>query len=122
MDRLPLQANRLPVPDQALVFRPTRRDVDPVTGDPTAEALWDRHDWQAHGECWLWCGRDDVEVTWIGPVRSSGMHAALHACRTCLYELDQRVLQTVMRDDLSALSIDRAHRSTRDYRNSPRPQ
>ncbi|BBC95416.1 hypothetical protein HEP81_04410 [Streptomyces griseofuscus] len=85
--------------DRDTVFRPTRRDIDPVTGEPTGNALWDRHEWQAHGACWLWCGRDDVEVTWIGPVRSSGMHAAIFACRACLYELDQRVLEANLRQD-----------------------
>lgn len=88
-----------------VVFRPTCRDIDPVTGEPTAYALWDRHEWHARGECWLWCGRDDVEVTWIGPVRSSGMHAALYACRACLYELDQRVLETNMRQDADVLPM-----------------
>ncbi|HEY8986564.1 MAG TPA: ATP-binding protein [Streptomyces sp.] len=43
--------------------------------------------------------RHDVEVTWVGPGRSSGMHAALCACRACLYELDQRVLETSTRHD-----------------------
>ncbi|MFE9682775.1 hypothetical protein [Streptomyces sp. NPDC006285] len=55
------------------------------------------------GECWLWCGRDDVEVTWIEPVRSSGMYAALYASRACLYELDQRVLEINMREDVGGL-------------------
>ena len=96
-----------PLPDPDVVFRPTRRDIDPVTREPTDYALWDRHEWQARGECWLWCGRDDVEVTWIGPVRSSGMHAALYACRACLYELDQRVLETNMRHDVGVLSRNR---------------
>jgi len=52
-----------------------------------------------------WCGRDDVEVTWIGPVWSSGMHAALYACRACLYELDQRVPEINMREDADVLPI-----------------
>ena len=58
------------------------------------------HEWQARGECWLWSGGDDVEVTWIGPVRASGVLAALYACRACLYERDQRVLDTSMRHDV----------------------
>jgi hypothetical protein len=93
-----------PLPDPDVVYRPTRRDIDPASGEPTANALWDRHDWQADGECWLWCGRRDVEVTWIGPVQSSGMHAAFMSCRACLYELDQRVLNANLRKDGSALS------------------
>ncbi|WP_399897772.1 hypothetical protein ACGH7X_20880 [Streptomyces sp. BBFR51] len=39
-----------PLPDRDVVFRPTRRDIDPVTEEPTAYALWDRHGWQEHGE------------------------------------------------------------------------
>ncbi|MFG2312057.1 hypothetical protein ACGFS9_25825 [Streptomyces sp. NPDC048566] len=46
-------------------------------------------------------------MTWIGPVRSSGMHAALYACRACLYELDQRVLEINMREDVGGLPIHR---------------
>ncbi|MET7718279.1 hypothetical protein [Streptomyces sp. NPDC005407] len=99
-----------PLADPDVLFRPTRRDIDPATGEPTAYALWDRHAWQPHGECWLWCGRDDVEVTWIGPVQSSGMHAAVFACRACLYELDQRVLQANMRKDSRALPANLAPR------------
>ncbi|MFI6542960.1 hypothetical protein ACIBO9_06905 [Streptomyces prunicolor] len=96
-----------PLPDPDVVFRPTRRDIDPVTRQPTEYALWDRHEWLTRGECWLWCGRDDVEVTWIGPVQSSGMHAAFYVCRACLYELDQRVLETNMREDTSVLPTSR---------------
>ncbi|MGW3974892.1 hypothetical protein ACWEFD_37140 [Streptomyces ardesiacus] len=33
------------------------------------------------------------------------MHAALFACRACLYELDQRVLETNMRQDAAVLSM-----------------
>ncbi|MYT31782.1 MULTISPECIES: hypothetical protein [unclassified Streptomyces] len=108
MGRHTLRASPLPDPD--VVFRPTRRDVDPATGEPATSSLWDRHQWQPQGECWLWCGRDDIEVTWIGPVRSSGMHAALYACRACLYQLDQRVLDANMRKDASALPANRAAR------------
>ncbi len=89
-----------------VVFRPTRRDIDPATGELTAYALWDRHGWEPSGECWLWCGRHGVEVTWIGPVLSSGMHAALYSCRACLYELDQRVLQANVRQDLALPQVD----------------
>ncbi|MGW3662687.1 hypothetical protein [Streptomyces sp. NPDC005141] len=45
--------------------------------------------------------------SWIGPVRSSGMHAALYACRACLYELDQRVLEINMREGTGVLPIHR---------------
>ena len=96
-----------PLPDPDVVFRPTCRDIDPVTRQPTEHALWDRHEWPAHGECWLWCGRDDVEVTWIGPVQSSGMYAAFYVCRACLYELDQRVLETNIRQDTGVLPMNR---------------
>ncbi|MGC5342883.1 hypothetical protein [Streptomyces sp. DT171] len=97
MRRYPLRPSPLPDPDVA--FRPSRRDIDPSTGEPTVHALWDRHELQSYGEYWLWCGRQNVEVTWIGPVWSSGMHAALYACRACLYKLDQRVLDANIRAD-----------------------
>ncbi|MBC3989618.1 hypothetical protein H8N00_12170 [Streptomyces sp. AC563] len=93
------------LPESGVVFRPTRRDIDPSTGEPTAHALWDRHAWEPSGRCWLWCGRPDVEVTWIGPVCSSGMHADLYSCRSCLYELDQRVLESNIRRDIAALPV-----------------
>ncbi|MGA5063306.1 hypothetical protein ACWGE1_00555 [Streptomyces sp. NPDC054932] len=80
------------------VFRPSRRDIDPETGQPESRALWDRHDWQL-GTCWLWCGFIETEVTWLGPVQSSGIHADLYACRGCLYRLDQLVLLTNLRKD-----------------------
>ncbi|GEM_PF-4472280 len=96
-----------PLSDSDVVFRPTRRDIDPVTGEPTSYTLYDRHEWQQHDACWLWCGRNDVEVTWIGPVQSSGMHASLYACRACLYQLDQRVLETNMREDAGVLPVHR---------------
>jgi hypothetical protein len=125
MSRYALRPSPLPDPD--VVFQPTRRDIDPATGEPTAYALWDRHEWQPHGACWLWCGLDDVEVTWIGPVQSSGMHAAVFACRACLYELDQRVLEANLRKDASALPANRAprppasgrHRSAAAHRAAP---
>lgn len=39
-------------PGRDVVYRPSRRDVDPVTGEPepAAGALWDRHEWQVRGE------------------------------------------------------------------------
>lgn len=33
-----------PLPDPDVVFRPTRRDIDPVTRQSTEYALWDRHE------------------------------------------------------------------------------
>ncbi|MFC9736638.1 hypothetical protein ACFVKC_01815 [Streptomyces noursei] len=38
------------------------------------------------------------------------MHAALYACRACLYQLDQRVLAANMRKDASALPANRGTR------------
>lgn len=95
-------ALRAALPDPDVVFRPARRDLDPETGEAAAQALWDRHTWFPHGSCWLWCGRDRVDVTWLGPVQSSGSHAAMWACLACLYELDQRVLLATMRKDGTA--------------------
>ncbi|GAA1910879.1 hypothetical protein [Streptantibioticus ferralitis] len=101
MTALELRPARLPEADA--VFRPTRRDIDPATGQPEARALWDCHDWQI-GECWLWCGRARIDVTWIDPAQSSGMHADMYACRTCLYQLDQRVLLANLRRDRTILA------------------
>ncbi|GAA0636650.1 hypothetical protein GCM10009535_11180 [Streptomyces thermocarboxydovorans] len=42
------------------VFRPSRRDIDPETGEPDVHALWDRHEWHL-GAGWLWCDREDIE-------------------------------------------------------------
>ncbi|MFJ7180479.1 hypothetical protein ACIQXA_29745 [Streptomyces massasporeus] len=44
-------------------------------------------------------------MTWLGPVCSSGMHADLYSCRSCLYELDQRVLEANIRRDIAALPV-----------------
>lgn len=99
------------LPEAGAVFRPARRDIDPATGQPEPQALWDRHDWRL-GECWLWCGRAQVDVTWIGPAQSSGMHADMYACRACLYQLDQRVLLANLRRDRTIL----AHHPTEEQR------
>lgn len=93
-----LPAMRAPLESADLTFRPTRRDIDPETGEASAQALWDRHHW-ARGACWLWCGERDIEVTWLGPVQSSGMHADFYGCRGCLYLLDQLVLRTTLAKD-----------------------
>ncbi|GAA2665530.1 hypothetical protein GCM10010400_27170 [Streptomyces aculeolatus] len=68
------------------------------SGRSAARALWDWHDW-ARGECWLWCGRIDMDVTWIGSIRSSGLDSDLYACRACLHQLDQRVWLAQLRKD-----------------------
>lgn len=86
-----------------LTFRPTRRDIDPESGEATAQALSDRHQWES-GDCWLWCGQLDIDVTWLGPVQSSGMHADLYGCRGCLYRLDQLVLRATLANDKAALA------------------
>lgn len=83
------------------VYRPTRRDIDPETGLPDPD-VQSRNHWRV-GECWLWCGQGNVDVTWIGPAQSSGMHADLYACRACLYELDQRILRINLGKDRQVL-------------------
>ncbi|MDX2967171.1 hypothetical protein [Streptomyces acidiscabies] len=112
----------IPLPDPDVVFRPTRRDVDPNTREFTEHALWDHHEWQAHGECWLWCGSTDIEVTWIEAVQSSGMHAAFYLCRACLYELDQRVLKTIMHRDTGLPPTSREPAQSRVQDATHRPQ
>lgn len=92
------------VAEQDVVFRPSRRDIDPETGNPEAHALWDRHGWHL-GACWFWCAEQGVEVTWLGPIQSSGLHADMYACRRCLYRLDQLVLSVNLRKDSPGTQI-----------------
>lgn len=91
------------LPEADAVFRPSRRDIAPETGEPDVHALCDHHEWHL-GACWLWCAREDIEVTWLGPVQSSGLHADMFACRGCLYRLDQLVLRTTLAKDRASLS------------------
>ena len=43
------------------------------------------------GSCWLYCRRESITVSWVGPVWSSGAHAPFFACSDCIAELDRLV-------------------------------
>ena len=49
------------------------------------------------GRCWLYCLRDDVPVTWIGPVHTGGATAPMYACEPCI-----RTLTSLAWDALTA--------------------
>ena len=49
-------------------------------------------DWRT-GQCWLYCLRSGVTVTWIGTVSSGRIRTELYACYGCL-----RLLRDMVRD------------------------
>ncbi|MGW2259618.1 hypothetical protein ACWCXE_17555 [Streptomyces sp. NPDC001780] len=51
------------------------------------------------GACWLYCRRQNVTVSWLGPVWSSGAHAPLFACSDCITELDGLVREFLAKRD-----------------------
>lgn len=59
--------------------------------------------WQ-QGDCWLWCQRQGVTVTWIGPAAVAGLSAAMYACEPCVRQLGERVWLANMRRDGSLSS------------------
>jgi hypothetical protein len=63
------------------------------------------------GDCWLWCQRQRVDVTWIGPASVGGLSAPMYACEPCIRQLGERVWLTNMRRD-GSLSNE-PHRASR---------
>lgn len=61
-----------------------------VSDGTTQQDTW------GQGPCWLWCGRTDTWVTWIGPVKSEGLEAPMFACADCLERLHKRVWETIL--------------------------
>ncbi|MFD0572512.1 hypothetical protein ACFQ0T_29085 [Kitasatospora gansuensis] len=47
----------------------------------------DGNDWVL-GRCWLYCGREQLPVLWIGPVTVVSATAAMHACASCISRLN----------------------------------
>ncbi|MBB0228361.1 hypothetical protein [Streptomyces calidiresistens] len=43
------------------------------------------------GTCWLWCGRDDLAVQWLGTVEHGPVRVPLTAYRECTHLLTERV-------------------------------
>lgn len=52
------------------------------------------------GRCWLWCGREDARVMWIGPGTAHGVTADLFACETCARSLADQISDTQLSTDL----------------------
>jgi hypothetical protein len=55
------------------------------------------------GRCWLYCRRDGLLVTWLGPVSAAGMSAPLFGCGDCVSELFQMLWTTVRERDEASL-------------------
>ncbi len=51
------------------------------------------------GRCWLWCGRSDLPVTWVGSVQSNGHEVPMYSCGACLDHLDAMVWAEIVRMD-----------------------
>ena len=53
------------------------------------------------GRCWLWCGREQTRVLWIGTGKApGGVTAHLFACAPCAQELGDQVLAAQLSTDL----------------------
>ncbi|MFJ4668914.1 hypothetical protein [Kitasatospora purpeofusca] len=50
----------------------------------------DGNPWET-GRCWLYCGRDEVAVLWIGPVTVAAATAPMFACARCITRLNSLV-------------------------------
>ncbi|MFJ5227424.1 hypothetical protein [Streptomyces sp. NPDC088400] len=73
-----------------------------MTGVAVSEAIpplpGGKREWVV-GACWLYCRREGVTVSWVGPVWSSGAHAPLFACSDCITELDGLVRRHLAMQD-----------------------
>jgi hypothetical protein len=69
---------------------------------PPASAGPGEETWHV-GRCWLYCRRDEVLVTWLGPVTAPGMSAPLFGCGDCVSELSQMLWTTVRERDAANL-------------------
>ncbi|MGW2258707.1 hypothetical protein ACWCXE_12775 [Streptomyces sp. NPDC001780] len=69
---------------------PVGGTIPPLTG---GERQW------VVGRCWLYCARENVTVSWLGPVWSSGAQAPLFACSDCIVNLDRLVRQYLAAKD-----------------------
>ena len=65
--------------------RPQRFSTPPM---PAQEG--DSNEWIT-GDCWLYCGRRNLSVLWIGVAQTHGAAAPLYACGPCLQRLTDRV-------------------------------
>jgi hypothetical protein len=79
-------------------------------GLPAAATTDDRNKW-VDGYCWLYCGQQWTRVLWIGPAKVAGAQAPMYACGACIRELQERVWQSILSEDKSALT-DRSSETT----------
>lgn len=69
----------------------------PPAPPQSADDKWRR------GRCWLWCGRADTRVAWIGPATTLGsLSADMYACEFCLMVLHDQIWDEVMAADRGA--------------------
>jgi len=57
------------------------------------------------GHCWLYCGRPDVLVTWIGPASARGITMPMHACGPCIRHLADLVWSEAARQDRAGTGL-----------------
>ncbi|MFJ6140127.1 hypothetical protein [Kitasatospora sp. NPDC092286] len=55
----------------------------------------DGHPWVL-GRCWLYCGRDQLWVVWIGPVTIAAATAPMFACAQCIAHLNSLVWEHLL--------------------------
>lgn len=73
-------------------------------GLPAPADADDGNEW-VDGMCWLYCGQQWTRVLWVGPATVAGTQAPMYACGPCIRELQERVWQSLLREDRSAHSV-----------------
>ncbi|MFC8449481.1 hypothetical protein [Kitasatospora sp. NPDC057223] len=57
------------------------------------------------GRCWLYCGRDEVSVMWIGPVTVAAASAPMFACAECIARLNSLVWEHLLWKDTGEATV-----------------
>ncbi|MEU3597380.1 hypothetical protein ABZ714_01390 [Streptomyces sp. NPDC006798] len=57
------------------------------------------------GGCWLYCGRREVPVLWVGSVHTPGAIGELYACGGCLAEIALRVRHQALARDAAYAGV-----------------
>ncbi|GAA2365488.1 hypothetical protein N0X72_20850 [Streptomyces carpaticus] len=72
---------------------PVPRLPDLIHADdrPVPPRLGDGADWVL-GRCWLWCANRYTWVLWLGPASTTGHHASLYACESCVDRLHHTII------------------------------
>ncbi|MER6912200.1 hypothetical protein ABT354_11050 [Streptomyces sp. NPDC000594] len=58
-------------------------------GPHLRDAIW------VVGGCWLFCGRGEVPVTWLGPCRTPRWEVPMYGCEDCVERLEYMGLRAV---------------------------